>query len=89
MLAEKEGKMSSDISKSEKGGNTAYLHIGVWYEPDTGQIHMTLPRSGWFHTTVNNNPDSKRGHCNLFGKLARAMKEAGVPHPAINVQEGE
>ena len=72
-----------DIRKSEKGGNTAYLNVGVWYEAQTGQIHMTLPNSGWFHTTVNDNPDSKRGHHSLFAHLARALKEAGVPHPEI------
>lgn len=81
--------MPSDISKSEKGGNTAYLNVGVWYNQDTGQIHITLPNSGWFHTTVYDNPESKRGHRNLFAKLARAMKEAGVPYPVVNEQEPE
>jgi len=54
--------VQSDIRKSEKGGNTAYLNMGIWYEKDTGQIHMTLPHSGWFHTTVNGEPNSKRSH---------------------------
>jgi hypothetical protein len=73
--------MQSDISKSEKGGNTAYLNVGVWYDAATGHIHMTLPHSGWFHTTVTSDPKSKRGHPNLFAKLARALKDAGVPYP--------
>ena len=73
--------MSSDIRKSEKGGNTAYLKIGVWYEAETDQIHLTLPRSNWFHTTVSGAAGSKRGHPNLYAKLARALKEAGVPGP--------
>ena len=73
----------SDISKSKKGGNTAYLNVGVWYNAETGHIHMTLPHSGWFHTTVNDDAKSKRYHPNLFGKLARALKEAGVPHPDV------
>jgi hypothetical protein len=72
-----------DIRKSEKGGNTAYLNVGVWYNPESGHIHITLPHSGWFHTTVNGNENSKRGHPNLFGKLARALKEAGVPGPEV------
>jgi hypothetical protein len=75
-----EVNVESDIRKSERGGNTAYLNIGVWYDRTTGHIHMTLPHSGWFHTTVTNDA-GKRGHPNLFGKLARAMKEAGVPGP--------
>lgn len=73
--------MHDDIRLSEKGGKTAYLNMGVWLDQETGHIHMTLPRSGWFHTTVNDNPDSKRGHQNLYAKLARALKEAGAPYP--------
>ncbi len=72
--------MQSDISKSERGGNTAYLNIGAWYDPKTGHIHLTLPHSKWFHTTVSNDPGSKRYHPNLYEKLARALKAAGVPN---------
>lgn len=45
--------MIEDIRRSEKGQNTAYLNIGAWYNAETGHIHLTLPHSGWFHTTVN------------------------------------
>lgn len=78
--------MMGDIRKSERGGHTAYLNIGAWYDDQTGHIHLTLPRSGWFHTTVSPDPASKRGHPNLYEKLARALKEANVPapHPTVN-----
>jgi hypothetical protein len=80
--------MMEDIRKSESGGRTAYLNIGAWYDPETGHIHLTLPHSGWFHTTVNPEPASKRGHPNLYAKLTRALKEAGVPSPeAIEIDE--
>lgn len=75
--------MESDIRRSEKGDKSAYLQVGVWYDPTTDHIHMTLPHSKWFHTTVSNDVTSKRGHPNLFAKLARALKEAGVPGPAV------
>jgi hypothetical protein len=75
--------MQGDIRKSERGGNTAYLNIGAFYDKETGHIHLTLPHSGWFHTTVTKDPKSKRGHANLFGKLARALKKAGVPGPEV------
>ncbi|RUT96516.1 hypothetical protein EOD23_30410 [Mesorhizobium sp. USDA-HM6] len=75
--------MVDDIRKSEKGGNTAYLSVGAWYNAETGHIHLTLPHSGWFHTTVNADEGSKRGHPNLYRKLARALKEAGVPGPDV------
>lgn len=77
----------SDVRKSEKGGKAAYLNIGAWYDPVTGHIHLTLPRSNWFHTTVNNEVGSKRCHPNLYGKLARALREAGVPAPVDPEQE--
>ena len=71
----------SDIRRSEKGGNTAYLNMGIWYNRETGHIHMALPGTGWFHTTVNDKEGSARCHINLFGKLARALDEAGAPGP--------
>ncbi len=76
--------MTEDIRKSEKGGNTAYLNIGAWYDETTGHIHLTLPRSGWFHTTVNAKIGSERCHKNLYNKLAKALHKAGVPAPSIH-----
>jgi hypothetical protein len=35
-----------------------------------------------FHSTVNNNTGSKRCHPNLFGKLAKLLRENGAPHPS-------
>ncbi|HET7576792.1 MAG TPA: hypothetical protein VFK19_09560 [Sphingomicrobium sp.] len=75
--------MQSDIRKSQRGGNTAYLNVGAWFNPETGHIHLTLPHSKWFHSTVNPDPASVRGHPNLYNKLARALKEAGVPGPQV------
>ncbi|MEO1169137.1 MAG: hypothetical protein AAFW97_10555 [Pseudomonadota bacterium] len=71
-----------DIRTSKKGGRTAYLNIGAWYDEESGHIHLTLPHSGWFHTTVNSEDGSVRCHKNLYGKLARALREAGVPAPS-------
>jgi hypothetical protein len=76
--------MQDDIRRSEKGGNTAYLNIGIWYDASNGHIHMALPRSKWFHTTVTNDPDSKRGNPNLYNYLARALKAAGCPGPDVS-----
>lgn len=72
-----------DIRRAEKGGNTVYLNVGAWYDQDTGHIHLTLPNSAWFHTTVTDDATSKRGHPNLYGKLARALHEAGAPGPVV------
>ncbi len=67
--------------KKSKTGRTAYLNLSIWYNEDTGHIHMVIPDTGWFHTTVNDKPDSTRQHKNLFHKLARCLQEAGLPAP--------
>jgi hypothetical protein len=36
-----------------------------------------------FHTTVCNDRVRKRGHQNLFRKLAKVLRDAGAPHPPI------
>lgn len=78
--------MATDIRKSVKGGNTAYLQVGVWYDEANDQIHITLPHSKWFHTTVSGVAGSKRSHPNLYAKLARALKIAGVPGPTAKAE---
>lgn len=72
-----------DIRKTERGGKAVYLNIGAWYDEKTGHIHLTLPHSKWFHTTVNADEGSVRCHKNLYGKLAKALNEAGVPAPVV------
>jgi hypothetical protein len=54
-----------------------YARFGIWYDPKQRMIHMTIPGSGWFHTTVSNDVTSKRYHPNLFGKLQRLLEEEG------------
>ena len=55
------------------------LSVGVWYDNDTDEIKMAIPGEGL--TSVKNDPDLKRGHPSLYGKLARALRTAGVEHP--------
>ena len=76
--------MSDGIKASAKGDKTVYLQVGAWYDEDTGHIHLSVPRSKWFVTTVNATEGSKRCHANLYRKLARALHEAGVPAPHID-----
>ena len=61
---------------------TADLEVGVWYRPDQDNIHLAA-KDRSFITTVNNNPNSKRGHPHLFAHLARALKKAGKPYLQI------
>jgi hypothetical protein len=67
-----------DVSKP---GKTVYLEVGIWYNEDQDNIHITAKDFGGFHSTVNGNPASVRGHPNLFNKLAACLREAGVPAP--------
>ncbi len=68
---------------SEKGGSI-YLDVGVWWDEDNECIRMTSRDARVpFHTTVNEDPESKRGHPNLFQHLAKCLSTAGAPHPPI------
>jgi hypothetical protein len=62
-------------------GRTARLDVGVWYNSDTGHIHISA--KDHFISTVNNEAGSKRCHANLYWKLARALRDSGMPHPPI------
>jgi hypothetical protein len=79
--------LSNSISKSERGGNSAYFQMGAWFDQKTGHIHLTIPGTRWFHTTVTDNPKSVRGNPNLYAKLARALREACVPGPDFDPNE--
>ncbi|MFT6510106.1 MAG: hypothetical protein ACJAVO_002347 [Parvibaculaceae bacterium] len=80
--------MGSGVQKSHNDGKTAYLKVSVWLDADSGHIHLAIPDTGWFHSTVNNKPDSKRRHANLYKKLARVLKEAGLPYPETEEEDG-
>ena len=64
-------------------GKTVYLEVGVWWNEATGHIHLAAKDVEGFITTVCDDPASIRGHPNLFMKLAKVLKDAGAPHPAI------
>ena len=64
-------------------GNSVYLQVGIWWDEPQGEIHLTVKGVHGFHTTVKYDPDSVRGHPNLFRKLASVLRDNGAPHPAI------
>ena len=68
-------------------GNTVYLDVGVWYDPEKGLIHMSAKGLNDFHTTISPDPDNRRGHPNLYMKLARSLAKMGAPHPPIETAE--
>lgn len=65
-------------------GRSVYLEVGIWWDAEQRHIHLTAKNVPGFHTTVSADPDSKRGHPNLFAKLAKVLKDNGAPHPAIS-----
>ncbi len=62
-------------------GRTIYPKIGLWYREDTGHIHISIEGQGF--STVNDNPDSKRGNPHLYVKLAKVLRDGGSDHPPI------
>jgi hypothetical protein len=53
------------------------FEAAAWYDPDQGQIHLTIPSHDTFHTTVSNDPKSVRYPANLFRKLRGLLEENG------------
>ena len=63
------------------GGKTVYLDVSIWYNDEQDAIHIAAPGVEGLHSTVNADPASKRGNPNLYWKLAKALRQAGAPHP--------
>ena len=71
------------MRRAERGGKSVYLDVGIWWNEDQKSIHMTVKDAPWFHTTVREDQKGKRGHPNLFYKLAKCLRAVGAPHPPI------
>jgi len=58
-------------------GNAVVLAIGIWTSRDgeKGPIRIDITGPRDMHTTVTNNPDSKRYHRTLFRDLRRVLLE--------------
>ena len=56
-----------------------HLSLRVWYDPGSRYIKLAGPELT--ASTVSNDPQSTRYHPNLYRKLARALRDAGVPAP--------
>jgi hypothetical protein len=65
----------------KESGKTGQVTLGVWYDEEAGDIHLSIPGHGL--STVNGNAASKRGNPHLFNKLAKALRDQGKPHPVI------
>lgn len=55
------------------------LQVHVWYDEDQGVIKMRIAGE---LTSVNNDPDSKRGNPSLYKKLAAALRDDGKKYPS-------
>jgi hypothetical protein len=64
-----------------RDGKTAYPKIGIWFDEEGGDIHLSIAGHGL--STINANAMSKRGNPHLFNKLAKALRDEGKPHPSI------
>ena len=55
------------------------IELRIWFDPKSRYIKLAGPELT--ASTVSNDPKSKRFHPNLYKKLARVLREAGVPSP--------
>jgi hypothetical protein len=58
---------------------TVRLDVGIWFNEATGHIHIAA-KDG-FISTVSSDPKSKRFHPNLYGKLAKCLRDGGALTP--------
>ena len=73
--------------RTSKPGETVYLEIGIHYVKAKDHILLSTRDTFSSITTINRDPASKRGHPNLFAKLAKVLEEAGAPHPEVKEAE--
>jgi hypothetical protein len=66
---------------SRRSGKTAQVTIGLWFDEEASDIHLSIPGHGL--STVNADATSKRGNPHLFNKLAKVLRDQGKPHPEI------
>ncbi|HWI26881.1 MAG TPA: hypothetical protein VN668_07910 [Stellaceae bacterium] len=55
------------------------LQIHVWYDEQQDVIKMRIAGE---LTSVNNDPESKRGNPSLYKKLAAVLRDQGKKHPS-------
>jgi len=70
---------------SGERGKTAEVNINVWFDEETGDIHLRIPDHGL--STISADAASKRGHPHLFNKLAKVLRDQGKRHPSRIVEE--
>ena len=58
-------------------------NVTIWWKEDQNRIAIRVGGDSAFISTVSPDPSSIRGNPNLFYKLARCLRDAGVPHPPI------
>ena len=67
--------------RKSQPGNSIYVEIGVWYDEARGNIHIASNDVSGFHTTVRSDARQKRCHPNLFGNLAKLLRDNDAPAP--------
>ena len=55
----------------ERTGKTGQVLLGLWFDENAGDIHLSIPEHGL--STVNRNGASVRGNPHLFNKLAKVL----------------
>lgn len=60
-----------------EGSKYVRMSIDFWYQEDDRSIHITSRDVDGFHTTVKDDPESKRHHGNLYMKLRKVLEAQG------------
>lgn len=70
-------RIMAPVRTGPEGTKYVRFTVDVWYQESDSSIHITSPDDPQFHTTVNNDPKSKRYHESLYKHLKRILRSAG------------
>ena len=73
-------EMPETLRKS-RPGNKVHFGIGVWFDAKRNCIKIQSDDAE-FITTVSADASLRRGHPNLFRKLANVLRDNGAPAPS-------
>lgn len=63
--------------RGSRGGKprSVYVHMGVWYEPETGFIHLAAPKEDSIHAVISNKPGTSRYQPKFFAQLKELLQK--------------
>lgn len=63
---------ASQRGSKGKAPRSVYVHLGIWYDPKTGFMHLAAPKEK-LHTVISDKQGSVRYQPKFFAQLKRLL----------------